>query len=495
MKERKALVVGAGAGGLTLALLLAKTGRKVTLIESQPEIGGYLRRFTRDGMRFDTGYHFSGGFTNIMPQMMRVLGMDDLVRAEAIANRIVLKESGDDITVAANSGHHGAEDTFCAALPKDASGVRQLMQAVRDIWRDTPMRDLTDLTPPQLDLTRYDITTVRDFTDSLGLGAAAATATGSFAMCHGSLPSEAAMTFHARVGFAICDDLARPVGGGDPMIAGFRREGEKLGIAIRTGTTLTRFSEPDANGECRTAFLSDGDALETDEVFFAVHPLAVKDVLPEMALTPSMLRRLRRLRESTSFFCSYFEIEGNQVPEPGLVSFFTHNDLDAILEGENGAYSTGYLVGREPDASGRMRNTVAAFRTMRPGTPENAPATRAERLHDAAYQELKQRLSEEAAADFSAMYPETKGHLRHVVSGTPISCRDYDPPTGSAYGVRNVCGQSRLCGRLPVANFFIAGQSALVPGVMGTMLTSFTVFRLAVGEAEYQQVIRGSGLI
>ena len=50
------------------------------------------------------------------------------------------------------------------------------------------------------------------------------------------------------------------------------------------------------------------------------------------------------------------------------------------------------------------------------------------------------------------------------------------------------CGQSRLCGRLPVANFFIAGQSALVPGVMGTMLTSFTVFRLAVGEAEYRQV-------
>ena len=135
MKERKALVVGAGAGGLTLALLLAKTGRKVTLIESQPEIGGYLRRFTRDGMRFDTGYHFSGGFTNIMPQMMRVLGMDDLVRAEAIDNRIVLKESGDDITVAANSGHKGAEDTFCRALPKDAAAVRNFGLCLKKIGR------------------------------------------------------------------------------------------------------------------------------------------------------------------------------------------------------------------------------------------------------------------------------------------------------------------------------------------------------------------------
>ncbi|MBQ5894869.1 MAG: NAD(P)-binding protein, partial [Rikenellaceae bacterium] len=40
---------GSGAGGLTRALLLARSGRPVTLIESQPEIGGYLRRFYRNG--------------------------------------------------------------------------------------------------------------------------------------------------------------------------------------------------------------------------------------------------------------------------------------------------------------------------------------------------------------------------------------------------------------------------------------------------------------
>ena len=494
MKGRTALVVGSGAGGLTLALLLARAGRQVTLIEAQPDIGGYLRRFTRDGLRFDTGYHFSGGYSNIMPQMMRVLGMEDAACAEPIANRIVLKASGDDLSITANCGHRGAEDAFCRCFPKDATALRQLMQSVRDIWRDTPMRDLTDLTPPQLELTRYDIVTVRDYTDSLGIGAAAATAAGSFAMCHGSLPGEASMTFHARVGFSICDDLARPVGGGDPIIAAFRREAAKLGIAIRTGTTVERFSEPDADGACKTAFLSDGTALETDEVFFAVHPLAVKPLLPDRAMTPSLIRRFKRLRESTSFFCSYFVVEGDTAVEPGLVSFFSHNDLDKILSGD-GAYSTGYLIGKEPDAAGKSHTTVAAFRTMPPGTPEDAPATRAERHRDANYHELKERLTAEAADDLAKLYPELKGKMRYVASGTPLTCRDYDPPTGSAYGVRNVCGQSRMCGKLPVTNFFIAGQSALVPGVMGTMLTSFTVFRLAVGEETYCRVIRESGLV
>lgn len=59
-------------------------------------------------------------------------------------------------------------------------------------------------------------------------------------------------------------------------------------------------------------------------------------------------------------------------------------------------------------------------------------------------------------------------------------------------GVRCICGQARLCGRLPVNNFYLAGQSAIVPGVMGTMMASLVVFRLAVGENVYRQVIENS---
>ena len=154
MVERKTLVVGSGAGGLTLALLLARAGRSVTLIESQPEIGGYLRRFSRDGVRFDTGYHFSGGYTNVMPQMLHVLGMDDAGCAEAIPNRIILKQSGDDLTVAAGGGYRGTEDAFAGHFAGDAAALHRLFDSIRDIWRDTPMRDLADLTPPALDITR-----------------------------------------------------------------------------------------------------------------------------------------------------------------------------------------------------------------------------------------------------------------------------------------------------------------------------------------------------
>ncbi|MBQ6352698.1 MAG: NAD(P)-binding protein, partial [Lentisphaeria bacterium] len=150
MDKKTTVVVGSGAGGLTLALLLARAGRRVTLLECQPEIGGYLRRFTRDGIRFDTGYHFSGGFANIMAQMLHVLGLDEANRAEPIPNRIVLKSSGDDLSIPASCGFRGAEAVLCDHFPADAAALRRFFDAVGDIWQNKPMRDLSNLDPPQL---------------------------------------------------------------------------------------------------------------------------------------------------------------------------------------------------------------------------------------------------------------------------------------------------------------------------------------------------------
>lgn len=50
-----ALVIGAGLGGLSAALHLAAAGRKVTVVEKNPAVGGKMNWFEKDGFRFDTG--------------------------------------------------------------------------------------------------------------------------------------------------------------------------------------------------------------------------------------------------------------------------------------------------------------------------------------------------------------------------------------------------------------------------------------------------------
>ena len=55
MKQRHAIVVGAGLGGLAVALRLAAEGWRVTICERGPAAGGKMNTYEKDGYRFDTG--------------------------------------------------------------------------------------------------------------------------------------------------------------------------------------------------------------------------------------------------------------------------------------------------------------------------------------------------------------------------------------------------------------------------------------------------------
>jgi protoporphyrinogen oxidase len=50
-------VLGAGPGGLTAGLMLARAGRPLTVLEADEQVGGLAKTVERDGYRFDLGGH------------------------------------------------------------------------------------------------------------------------------------------------------------------------------------------------------------------------------------------------------------------------------------------------------------------------------------------------------------------------------------------------------------------------------------------------------
>lgn len=65
-KPRKVVIVGAGPGGLAAAMLLAKAGLDVTVLERQDRVGGRTSTIEADGFRFDLGPTFF-----LYPQVLR----------------------------------------------------------------------------------------------------------------------------------------------------------------------------------------------------------------------------------------------------------------------------------------------------------------------------------------------------------------------------------------------------------------------------------------
>ena len=55
-----AIVIGSGIGGLSTAAILAKTGRKVLVLEQHDQAGGCCHTFIDHGYEFDVGIHYIG---------------------------------------------------------------------------------------------------------------------------------------------------------------------------------------------------------------------------------------------------------------------------------------------------------------------------------------------------------------------------------------------------------------------------------------------------
>jgi phytoene desaturase len=55
MKRKSVIVIGAGVGGITAAIHLARYGLRVTVVEKNTHPGGRCDRFSREGHQFDTG--------------------------------------------------------------------------------------------------------------------------------------------------------------------------------------------------------------------------------------------------------------------------------------------------------------------------------------------------------------------------------------------------------------------------------------------------------
>jgi phytoene desaturase len=75
MTQKRALIIGAGPGGLATAMLLAKAGLEVTVIEKEPRVGGRTSAIEGDGYRFDLGPTFFL-YPQILEEIFKAVGRD-----------------------------------------------------------------------------------------------------------------------------------------------------------------------------------------------------------------------------------------------------------------------------------------------------------------------------------------------------------------------------------------------------------------------------------
>ncbi|MHC5034400.1 MAG: phytoene desaturase family protein, partial [Planctomycetota bacterium] len=124
MAETRVAIVGAGPGGLTSGMILAKRGFKVTVFESKPVVGGRNARLDLGPYKFDTGPTFLM-MKFILDEVFRAAGADsgDYLRFVELDPMYQLMFPDFDLTFTTN--RERMKENIRACFPGRESGLDQ----------------------------------------------------------------------------------------------------------------------------------------------------------------------------------------------------------------------------------------------------------------------------------------------------------------------------------------------------------------------------------
>lgn len=489
-----AVVIGSGAGGLVSAILLALRGWDVTVCERHARPGGFLHRFFREGVPYDTGFHYCGGVgdEHIFGRILRHLGVfDDLVFRPLDADGFDHLSFPDlEFRVPATPQAYRARllDTF----PHEREGLTSFFAACDEAIANQGLYSFSfDVDPARF--VRWETTTV----DAALAGVRdprARAVVGGQCLLYGVPPHEAPLSLHAVTIDHFLQGPARIDGGGDRLAKVLVQRLRALGGHLRLRAEATAI-EVDADGEARAVHLADGERLPADLVVANVHPRIVAELLPEHAVRKAWRTRVAETRVSRGHLGLYVHLDA---PPAG---FGNHNvyaydslDISAGMRpvDDDGcgfwfATAPGAGEARRPDQHALLVLTEMDWARVAPwkdSDPEDRPAE---------YRAIKERAAEVTLAAVQRRHPALA--IRRVEASTPLSTwRFTRSPEGAMYGHYHSVAQMGRARPTPITRvkrLVLCGHGVFAPGVLGASLSAYYALSWLVGRDQLLAELRG----
>lgn len=496
--SQRAVVIGAGMGGLSAAVLLQAHGWDVTVLEQHTRAGGLLHRFFRGGVPYDTGFHYCGGVQAGQPlgQALRHLGVWHDLRFRPLDPEGFdrLRFPGEEIRVPV--GIEAYKDRLKARFPAERAGIDAFFDEVAraiepyGLYRMRPELDVDGIL-------RAEAVSVQQVLDGHLRDPRLKAALTAQAMLYGVPPAEAPFGLHAIVLDHFLAGAYSVEGGGDKLARVMVRRLRALGGTIRFRADVVRVT---VDGRRATGVdLADGEHVPADAVIANVHPRSLVDLLPEGAVRPVYRNRVREAKLGVGHLGVYLDLD---VPAScignanvyRLASWDFAHEIPQTRPGEVPLYYAG--APGEHGAEGRhQHHTVLmvlpldwALVAPWAGTEEGARGP--------AYDALKQALLDSAVDALLADFPELRGHVVRAEASTPLSTARYvRSPNGAMYGHYHSVGQMgryRPSQGTRVQNLVLVGQGVGFPGILGVTLSAYHAAGALLGRESLIEELRSA---
>lgn len=483
MKEYDVIIVGSGLGGLLCGAILSREGYRVCLVEKNDKIGGALQTFVRDGVRFDVGVHYFGGFSpgQNLYQLFKYVGIHDKLKVSRLDengfDRITF--SGDQNEYPLSQSHNLFIQNLLPFFPAEEKALIRYIDKLHEMCAHFPLYNLTYKTKKKLG-SKFEELNARDFIGSITSNQKLQMVLSATNPLYAGDAETTPFYLHALINNSYIESAWRCEGGGSQIATQLMKQIKQNGGVFHLKSAAKKFTVK--NGMAEAVLLENGHRFEADHFISNVHPANTMEMIDPGMIRKSYRKRLATLQNTTSAFIV------NAVLKKGYLKFWNYNryyyrqddvwnchryreeqwpmGLVAFMSSNKGpdGFAEGitlmsYMNYSDVERWSRTFNTVT-----RPG----------DRGKD--YLEFKQQKGWRLIKAAEEIIPGLSDNIVSFTASSPLTFRDYlGTKDGSLYGVMKDCRnplQTFISPRTKIPNLFLAGQNLDLHGILGVTISS-----------------------
>ncbi len=477
------VVVGSGIAGMTLALMLAKQGEEVLIIEAKQQVAPLMNGFSREGFFFDTGFHYAGGLqeNGSLYLWLQALGLWKHIENDALCP--ITEEFRFTKKKLYFPSHEGLlldsiKEQFPSKSTETHDKTIEQFQDFRHLMQEcvhsspflNPLQKTMTLHTPFDDKSLADVLEAFDFPDYLKQMLTA--------RCQllGIEAKKCSFKNYAVLSEPYFQSSATVKNGGKAIREAFIKELAQYGIKIQCNSLLEKVRVEDKKiVSIQVNKKGIVEEIPCARCFFTGHPKDISEIVPKNTFRPAFIHRIEDLEETPLAFMLFAKTSSDYLKNKVLyILDEEEEEFFNPLEKENPII---YLSSGEKH---KDYYPLIAIATVKNDISKSDPP----------YAKWKEEMSLKLSNYILKRVPELKD-IHILDSSTPHTMRDWvHSSRGSLYGIRHACTDLPLLPVTKLEGFYLAGQNILLPGLLGSMVSALVCLSLIFGDDNTLQGFR-----
>ena len=479
-KKYDIVIIGSGLGGLVSAVIMAKEGKSVCVLEKNNQYGGNLQTFVRDKTIFDTGIHYIGGLDkgeNLYNYFSYIGIMDQLRLQKMNENGYDFITFDDDVNEYPHAqGYNNFVDQLKVFFPEEEDTLRKYCDKIQYTCDSFPLYNLRNGSGYQEEILTIN---AKNFFDELTDNEKLKSVLAGSNFLYAGIADKTPFYVHALSVNSYIQSSWRCVNGGSQITKQLIKQIRNYGGEVFKHCEVVDFGFE--NDKLISAKTKTGNEYFGDVFISNIEPKTTLKMIGEDKLRKSYFKRIQELDVLIAPFSIYIVFKPESFPYLNH-NYYHFKDSNRIWEANNyteESWPESYMVSMNVSSEHQQwAESLTGITYMRFDevkeweTTHNTVAEKEERGKE--YEAFKNRKTEIFLDQLEKKFPNIREHIKSVYASTPLSYRDYiGGHNGNLYGYVKDSGnpmKTFISPKTKIENLFLTGQSINMHGVLGVTI-------------------------